>query len=210
MAVDPTTEEIQLSGFDYWRLCDELSVVQAALLVAGCDPSIAGATVEWWDMRKRPTGYEAAKTSISNALRSGTIKGDLIPIVKEGGYGVPIDGSIDIAASRIRVDSLCIWLASRGFSTGFFFPVGTDSPDYLDPNHPRYAPKLAAAVSAWLAVTDPKGKHPKQALVKWLRENAAKFGMCDEDGKPIENGIEETAKVANWQPRGGAPKTPGG
>jgi hypothetical protein len=46
--------------------------------------------------------------------------------------------------------------------------------------------------------------------VKWLREHAAKFGMTDDDGKPNETGIEEAAKVANWQPTGGAPKTPGG
>jgi hypothetical protein len=47
-------------------------------------------------------------------------------------------------------------------------------------------------------------------LVKWLREHAVEFGMSDEDGKPNETGIEETAKVANWQLTGGAPKTPGG
>lgn len=84
----------------------------------------------------------------------------------------------------------------------------TTSADYLDPNHPRYAPKLAAAVRAWQAVTDAGGKHPKQALAKWLRENAAEFGMTDDGGKPNETGIEEAAKVANWQPGGGAPKTP--
>jgi hypothetical protein len=47
-------------------------------------------------------------------------------------------------------------------------------------------------------------------LLKWLREHAADFGLSDEDGKPNETGIEEAAKVANWQPGGGAPKTPGG
>jgi len=29
-----------------------------------------------------------------------------------------------------------------------------------------------------------------------------------EEGKPNETGIEECAKVANWQEKGGAPKTP--
>jgi hypothetical protein len=46
--------------------------------------------------------------------------------------------------------------------------------------------------------------------MKWLRENASEFGLSDDDGKPNETGIEETAKVANWQPGGGAPKTPSG
>jgi hypothetical protein len=34
--------------------------------------------------------------------------------------------------------------------------------------------------------------------------------MTDKDGKPNDTGIEGAAKVANWQPLGGAPKTPAG
>jgi len=104
---------------------------------------------------------------------------------------------------------LISWLESKGINTGFFFPMAPDAPDYLDPKNPRYAPKLAAAVRAWQAVTDPNGKHPKQALAKWLREHAAEFGLTDNDGRPNDTGIEEVSKVANWQPGGGAPKTPG-
>lgn len=81
---------------------------------------------------------------------------------------------------------------------------------YLDPNHPRYAPKLAAAVRAWLAVDDPPaGKTAKQSLVNWLRENAPELGLTGPEGKPNELGIDECAKVANWRTDGGAPKTPG-
>ena len=113
-------------------------------------------------------------------------------------------------SSRVEVESLKEWLASRGFAEASSFPERTEAPDYLDPANPRYAPKLAAAVRAWQAVTEPAGKHPKQALAKWLRENAAEFGLTDDEGKPNETGIEEAAKVANWQPGGGAPRTPGG
>lgn len=109
----------------------------------------------------------------------------------------------------VDVGSLREWLLSRGLRSGFFFPTATDAPDYLDPNHPRYPRKLAAAVRAWQSVTDAGGKHPKQALMKWLREHAAEFGLTDDEGKVNELGIEEAAKVANWQPGGGAPKTPG-
>lgn len=111
--------------------------------------------------------------------------------------------------TMVGVDSLRQWLASRGFHKGFFFPTASDAPDYLDPQNPRYAPKLAAVVRAWQAVADLNGKTPKQMLKKWLREHAAEFGMTDEEGNPYENGIEEAAKMANWQPLGGAPKTPG-
>jgi len=32
--------------------------------------------------------------------------------------------------------------------------------------------------------------------------------MTDEDGAPVNQAVEDVAKVANWQPGGGAPKTP--
>jgi hypothetical protein len=114
----------------------------------------------------------------------------------------------DWGKTTVAVSDLVPWLEAAGIRTGFFFPTATDAPDYLDPKNLRYAPKLAAAVRAWQSVTDAGGKHPKQALAKWLREHAAEFGMTDDEGKPNETGIEEAAKVANWQPGGGAPKTP--
>jgi hypothetical protein len=73
-------EGLRMEDLDYWRLCDELSIVQAALLIAGRDPSSDAAYIEGWDAEKRPVGYEAAKTAISNALRRGAISGKLIPI----------------------------------------------------------------------------------------------------------------------------------
>jgi hypothetical protein len=205
-----------MEGLDFWRLCDELNIVQAALLVAGADPSCDAGYVENWDIERRPVGYEAAKAAISSALMRGTIIGKMIPIYKMVDFDKPYapeDGSVDVMKSRVDVESLRTWLEDRGVRTGFFFPEQAIVQDYLDPKHPRYAPKLAAAVLAWLAIDDEsalKGKTPKQALSKWLREQAARFGMTDEDGKPNETGIEEAAKVANWQPGGGAPKTPGG
>ncbi|BBE10398.1 Uncharacterized protein MCB1EB_2237 [Mycoavidus cysteinexigens] len=115
----------------------------------------------------------------------------------------------DWGKTTIDRQDLVNWLRERGFTTGFFFPnVTSDTPNYLDPENLRYAPKLAAAVRAWQAVTEPNGKHPKQALQKWLRENAATFRLTKDDGNPNETGIEEVAKVANWEPGGGAPKTP--
>ncbi len=205
-----------MDGLDYWRLCDQLDIVQATLLVCGHDPSTDQGYVEGWAFDRRPTGYEGAKAAISNALRKELIEGQFIPLFEhdiDGNQLAQIENSIDLTASRVEVESLRSWLAGRGFHTGFFFPKATGAPDYLDPDHPRYAPKLAAAVKAWLASSDEstiRGKSAKQALVKWLRENASEFGLSDDDGKPNETGIEETAKVANWQPSGGAPKTPSG
>lgn len=202
-------DRFELDDLDYWRLCDELSIKDAALLVVGENP-VECSAVEEWPTDQRPRGYQAARTAITNALRGGRIEGEVLPeqIEKYDGDGEPIPGTVSVYRSRVKVDSLREWLASRGFRHGFFFPAEADTPGYLNPTDPRYAPKLAAAVRAWLAVSAPAGKHPKQALVKWLRENAAEFGLTDDEGKPNETGIEEAAKVANWQPAGGAPKTP--
>lgn len=115
----------------------------------------------------------------------------------------------DWSLTTVTVEDVRKWLASRGVRAGFFFPEATDAPDYLNPKDARYAPRLAAAVTAWLAVTQSSGKSVKDAIKKWLREHAAEFGLTNEDGNPNETGIEEVAKVANWQPAGGAPKTPG-
>jgi hypothetical protein len=85
-------------------------------------------------------------------------------------------------------------------------------PDYLDHFHAHYAPKLAAAVEAWKAISnDPQlrsGKSVKQALVVWLRQHANDFDLTKSDGNPNEQGIEEVAKIANWDTKGGAPRTP--
>ena len=201
-----------MEGLDFWRLCDELTVAQAALLIAGEDPSVAGANVERWVHDQRPVGYEAAKHAVSAALRKERIEGYNHPEYEydiNGNPTAPIEGTTDPIRSRVDVASLKLWLKARGLSSGFFFPTLSDRPDYLDPTHARYAPKLAAAVLAWQDCQDQPGKTAKQTLVKWLREHAAKFGLSDDEGKPNEQGIEECAKVANWQPGGGAPKTPG-
>lgn len=232
-----------MDELDYWRLCDELNVVQAALLIVGEDPSTAKYT-ETMDVENRPKGYEAAKTAITHAvkkyalycseldrfdklpksdsfqspddylksLRLSSIKGNVVPVWDTDINGNPtyvIQSSIELWQSTVDVAALKVWLKERGFSTGFFFPAGGDTPDYLDPRNSRYAPKLAAAVRAWEAVTDSGRKSPKQALEKWLREHAAEFGLTDDEGQPINQAVEDCSKVANWQPSGGAPKTPG-
>ena len=98
--------------------------------------------------------------------------------------------------------------------TGFFFPEKVENKvAYLDPANQNYSSKLAAAISAWDAVRSDesltRGKTVKQAIIVWLRKNADRFGLTKDDGNPNEQGIEEVAKIANWDTKGGAPKTPG-
>lgn len=121
---------------------------------------------------------------------------------------------LDEEQTTISLKEMRGWLESRGFRSGFFFPqkANAEVPDYLDPDHPRYSSKLAAAIHSWMAMDDEaklKGKTPKQAIDKWLRENAAKYNLTNDEGLPINAAIEDCSKVANWNTSGGAPKTPG-
>jgi hypothetical protein len=202
-----------MTDLSFWRLSEELTIVQAALLLVGQDPSLHFG-VENKDDTKQPANYQAAKVAISNALLREDVEGRCIPMaeydVDENVIG-ELPNTVAVYASTVDVESLRTWLASRGMKEGFFFAGGPVEPDYLDPNSTRYAPKLAAAIRAWEAMEDLcllEGKTPKQALTKWLRENASRYGLSGDDGAPNETGIEEVAKVANWQPSGGAPRTP--
>jgi hypothetical protein len=57
-----------MDSLDYWRLCDEVSVVQAALLIVGEDPSESQDYIDNWEAGNRPKGYDAAKTALANAI----------------------------------------------------------------------------------------------------------------------------------------------
>jgi hypothetical protein len=120
----------------------------------------------------------------------------------------------DWNATTIHIDDLRDWLRSRGYNSGFFFSHSEQKPDFLNNQHANYSSKLAAAIEVWNAVTEnpslAKGKSVKQAMMIWLRSHAGRFDLIKEDGNPNESGIEEVAKVANWNTKGGAPETPVG
>ncbi|WP_375635566.1 hypothetical protein [Bartonella sp. MR90HLJMH] len=118
--------------------------------------------------------------------------------------------------SSVSLDDLRKWLLLRGKRPKVFFPED-DSRDvkdqkyaFQDPTHPRYAPKLAAIVAAWEAVSEVEGgKTVKGTLAKWLQQNADQYDLHNKkNGKLKKDVIEELAAVANWEPTGGAPKTP--
>ena len=114
--------------------------------------------------------------------------------------------------TTVAVEDLKAWLKSRRVTADFFFAPNDVIPPFLDSTQEKYAPKLAAAFEAWQAVTtDPslsRNRTPKGALTYWLNRNAARFGLVKDDGLPNKLAIQEAAKVANWDTKGGAPKTP--
>jgi hypothetical protein len=217
-----------MESLDYWRLCDEFSVINAALLIVGEDPSNSIEYIQGWKAHICPDGYFAAKTALINAIYGKRLNATLRyparvlldgeyekigeKILEQGNeFEIAIKDVPDWGQTTIKVEDLRSWLISRGFKTGFFFADHVDAPDYLDKSHSCYAPKLAAAVDAWQAIASDEalldGKTPKQAIEKWLRENASRFGLSDDDGNPNKDGIEQISKVANWRLEGGAAKT---
>jgi len=125
-----------MQKFDYWRLCDDFSIVQAALLIAGEDLS-QNSSVEHWDVNKGPLGYEAAKTAIVNALKRKSLEGNLVlePEHDQNGNFVEYTDTVDLSSSIVSVGDLRRFLKKRGISDGFFFPDDFDDRNYLDPEN---------------------------------------------------------------------------
>ncbi len=193
-----------MHALDYWTTANALNVYQLSLLMAFYDPS---------DFEQNYAGNwsksaKSATTVHIVAIKNAVISGIIMPSVQI----LHDSGGIDWGDTLISVSDFREWLTSRGITGTLFHHRISSVEDFTTPSGPFYAPKLAAAVDAWKAVTaDPtrwRGKSPKKALEAWLRENATTYGLVNKDGTPNTTGIEEVAKVANWKPTGGAPATP--
>jgi hypothetical protein len=195
----------------FWRLAEAVNVIQAALLIIGTEPQGVEDYIENWDPDKRPSGYIAVRDSVVSSLQSGLLEGAIEYETYENIDGVEVvDRSrISYRNSRVLVHSLIKWLEDRGFETEAFGKSDDGPKGFRDPENPRYSGKLSAVVEAWEQYDSESNEPgtPKQRLMKWLRLNASRFGLTDDDGKPSENVIEELAKVANWATSGGAPRT---
>ena len=202
-----------MDAWDYWRLRDELSVNEAADLIVGMLPgqleaaNEAGASLTTQDELRYTTSVRAVRAAITGAIRAGSLT-TRHPLADEG-------GAFDLDKTFVAVSALKVWMSNKGIRNDFFCPDVVGLPAYLDPAHPYYAPKLAAAVRAWQAVTSDvslldNGKSVKKNLERWLIDHAIELGLVKKtDGKPNMEAIEDQiSKVANWDEEGGAPKTP--
>src|SRR5262249_18042694 len=107
-----------MNGLDYWRLCDELSVVQSALLIVGEDPSGMQDYIDQWQPENRTMGYNAAKAALMNAIKRKRIPASIVELENEFGPSYAPDWH----QTTLSVEDLRTWLRSRGIKTGFFFP----------------------------------------------------------------------------------------
>lgn len=109
-----------------------------------------------------------------------------------------VDAQHEIAVLQSQVQTLKSQLAETG--------LGKDYSAVLDENS-GYSPiEMRAALAAWLAVVSDgnpqlRGAAIKPALKQWLNEHRLDYKLGTE-------AIERCATVANWNKKGGAPKTP--
>lgn len=204
-----------MEPLDFWRLNEELTIDQATYLMMGMVPyepkhlEAAGVLLTEQSQVDFSMQFDAISSALKSALLSKQIEGRIVPFRSNGEIGPALKAEGVSLDSVINLASLKAWCAAKGIRPAFLFSTSEEIADYLDPSHPRFAPKLAAAVRAWQAVGDVKSSSsPKKSLEKWVRENAASLRLTDEDGIVSQNAVEEISKVANWQPQGGAPKTP--
>lgn len=199
---------------EFWRLSETVSIVEGALLTLDIEPQSVSQYVEGWDDEKKPEGYLAVRNGLVAAIRSETLAGEIINPTYEDPQmgGIEIDYSrIDYQSSYVYLTALANWLMERDYFVSFFTYSSKKETGFRDKSHPRYSAKLSAVVEAWEAFDEGSGEPGtvKQRIEKWLRLNAARFGLTNEDGNPSETVIKSLATVANWATAGGAPRQSG-
>jgi hypothetical protein len=190
-----------MSLMSLWKLSSEFTVQQAALLIVGKDPAVFEGPEKDWDIFSFPTGYIPVVSALKNAVRSKTLKASVFTMPNQVGLDEVLDPvydgeTEDWEKTLISVSEIKRWLSQQNFRDGFFLAKIDETVDELmDKENPFYAPKLAAAVTAWRALKNNpsllSGKTPKQAIEKYLRENANELGLVREDGEPNVRGIHE-------------------
>ena len=133
-----------MSDLDPWKLCNVFTIIQAALLIVGKDPSYDQHYIEKWWPNERPEGYEAAKAALLNSIMSNKLPANMHMDAESN--------TLNLQTTTISLNDIKTWLHDNETSSEFFEESG--QPGYLNPEHERYAPKLAAAVNAWLAMQE--------------------------------------------------------
>ncbi|WP_409361129.1 hypothetical protein ACRPOS_007550 [Bartonella heixiaziensis] len=209
-----------------WLLrCEKLKLPQAALLIAGLNPNICifnkKTELEESDIYVGRSLAQLPKVALFRAVYKEIIRaGKEGKLTIEWFYTYPMVHDrlrkvLIVEDSSVSVANLKEWLLSQGMRPKLLFfeddchEMKDQKYTFQDPTHPRYAPKLAAVVAAWEAVTEvAPGEIVKQTLKKWLQDNASQYNLFNKKtGKRSDDVIEQLASVANWKPTGGAPKT---
>lgn len=229
----------EIDSLGPWRLAADVSVVNAAILIAGGDPEQA----RDYSGDISVSGFTGAFEALTHAIRQGHLRAVLAYEAERGplfdgtqtktvwvesarhlprnadpiAYLGPEPGDDeklyvvtepDWERSSISVDDLRTWLRSRGYTSGFFFPSDSATPDdsdaFLNPDHDHFAPELALAVTVWRALADqrkfPRGA--KLAIEAWIDRNPSAWKGRE---KLSTSAKERILTLVNWRRGGGSP-----
>ncbi len=190
--------ELADSGYwSTWGVVSTLTIKQAAWLLCNQDPDNT-------DQPNMPTpsGVKAIRIALLESLANG----ELVPLrhYENCGYGPVLVNSkreeADESSTEVRTEELTRWADMKQLRHGWrnYMAHGIEG---FDPS--RYPPEIRTAIEAHDAVRyDEKalaGKSPKKALLTWLKSNHSNLST------EAQNRI---ATMSNWDPQGGAPKTP--
>lgn len=200
---------------DTWKLADSLTVFQATCLINGILPGEPYSSSEEFDNYKLFT----VERLLCSLVEYGYVKSKIYRKNFDSGYVIVTKDQnnkeqfayhpvIDWDKTMILVEDLKRWMGEKGYKPEFFFTENERQTDIKNHDLPFYSQKLHAAIDAWETVTcDEKylrGKTPKQAIEKYLKNNSHKYTYPDELSS--SQCLEDISKTVNWQKTGGAPK----
>jgi hypothetical protein len=179
------------ADFSHWRKMALWHLDEAVALSLGKNPTI----VKWETISKHGDRYVPEAWDFSTLPKQYARHRDLVLRAKTAGQlSDPIKPAAFMAWAIEVLDHLPDELITA-------YPVNSSSRGgSLD----RFPLELRAAIEAFEAVRNDAaalaGRSPRKALETWLKQNRPEI---------TANARERIATVANWQPIGGAPKTPG-
>jgi len=150
-----------MDQWDYWRLCEDFTVDDAACLIAGCLPEQTrhcfydSGSEDFWPILL-PPAYKALRNAVSVGRIKATmvhrdLSGELsdeyiryhsnivsLKGVVERKNNIPITVEFDVnpdwSKTTVSYEDLKAWLESRGIYPEFFFPHGKED-DVLVPGY---------------------------------------------------------------------------
>lgn len=212
----PPRKDNGVSDTDLLKLLDILTLLEASALIAGCSPNKVRENcnndghyyyldVDRDDPANANDVFDISLKAIVKTINRGLLKAKIAIIPNRVMTKDDLKSDwlmlyeIDEAKTTVTRDDLKYWLEQRGVYPTMLFPNGKKD-DYMNPNHPNYAPKLAVCVKAWeVAQTGTQGKRPKQFMIDWIAENGKNYGLENTGKKEFEN----LASISNWDTKGG-------
>jgi hypothetical protein len=124
-----------MDKIDRWKLADELTAYQIALLIVGYDPS------EFEDDQPHmwPNEVKQDISPFINAIKNAAISNKLD--IRQVRYEEVDHGDdTDWTETTINIDGLCDWMRLRNFQDGFFIAAHSEIDRLADPSGDFYAP----------------------------------------------------------------------